>query len=134
MSVIDKPIIFFDGLCNLCNGAVTFFITKDKKMQFFYASLQGETAKKLEIDKQLPEGTDSIVLYKEGKILTHAPAVFQILRKAPWPWKIISAGRFLPKFITNGIYRWIAHNRYGWFGKRESCMMPKPEWKELFLD
>jgi predicted DCC family thiol-disulfide oxidoreductase YuxK len=130
-----QPIlVFFDGVCHLCQGTVKFILKRDRKRLFAFAPLQGETAKRyLHLTAAEVAEPDSVVVWDKGRRLERAAAIFYILRFMPWPWKLLSVFRFLPSFVSDPLYRFVARNRYRWFGRSESCMMPKPEWKEQFL-
>lgn len=131
---MEHPIVFFDGVCNLCNGAVQFIIARDRKNVFHFASLQSDMAKeKLKPIGVEPEHILSIVLLSEGKAYQQSSAVCRIARKLSWPWPLFYALILIPPFIRDAIYRFIAHNRYRWFGKRESCWLPSPELKDKFI-
>jgi len=122
-----SPIIFFDGYCNLCNASINWIMQKDKKEVFKFASLQGETAKKL-IPARLKE-YDSVTLYLNDKFYTHYKAVGMICKQLPFPYNLGLVFYILPQFI----YNWIARNRYQWFGKKETCRLPTEAEKRRFL-
>jgi predicted DCC family thiol-disulfide oxidoreductase YuxK len=132
---LPHPIIFFDGVCNLCNAFVQFVIKRDKRSQFKFASLQSEAAKGM-----LPENffsdakLSSVVLLEDGKVFSKSTAALRILRRLAGPWKLLYVFIILPPFICNLVYDIIAKNRYRWFGKKESCMVPTPELKHRFLE
>lgn len=128
------PVIFFDGLCNLCNGAVQFIIKRDKKEVFRFASLQSGYAKEqlrgFNIQKDKPT---SIVLLEDGQVFTESTAALKIAKRlAFWSWVYVFI--IVPAAIRDAVYRWIANNRYKWFGKKEKCWLPTPNVKRLFLD
>lgn len=131
-----KKIILFDGVCNLCNGSVNFIIKRDKKDLFRYASLQSDIGqqliKKHGIDtKQL----DSILLIdSETRYYYKSTAALNIARQLSGVYPLLSVFLILPRFLRDWIYDIIAKNRYRWFGKQESCMIPTPELKALFID
>lgn len=131
----NSPIILFDGVCNLCNASVQFIINRDPKRHFMFATLQGKTAQSILGDAPLA-GLDlnSVVLVENGKLYDRSTAALRIARKLSSGWPVFYAFIIVPQFIRDGIYNWIAKNRYKWFGKQESCMMPTPELKRLFLD
>lgn len=132
---MEYPIILFDGVCNLCNSSVQFIIRRDRKKQFRFASLQGRTAQQLLAMSGLDaEGQDTIVLVEDGKIYTRSTAVLRILRRLGGFWRLAYAYIIVPRFIRDGIYKFIARNRYRWFGRREECMVPEPGVRERFLD
>ena len=127
-------IIFFDGVCNLCNWLVQFVIARDPAGYFQFASLQSEAARPyLEQFNISQTSLNSVVLYENGKCYTHAAAVLRILKKMPGGWPLLYSGIILPAFLRNAAYNFIARNRYRWFGKQESCWLPTPELKSRFL-
>jgi predicted DCC family thiol-disulfide oxidoreductase YuxK len=135
MSENKKNIIFFDGVCNLCNGAVSFIIKRDKKNQFQFASLQSEFAEDfLSNYPELPPDLDSIVYVEEGKIYFKSAAAIRIARKLGGIYKMAAIFKLLPRKLGDRLYDYIARNRYRWFGKRESCMVPDPSLRSRFFD
>jgi predicted DCC family thiol-disulfide oxidoreductase YuxK len=131
----ERPIVLFDGVCNLCNRSVQFIIKKDKKKQFRFASLQGNAGQELLKKFKLPaDNFNSFILIEGDHIYTRSTAVLQMLRKLGGSWKLFYGFIIVPKFIRNAVYNWIARNRYKWYGKREKCMIPTPELKERFLE
>lgn len=128
-------IVLFDGVCNLCNGAVQFIIKNDKKDMFRFAALQSETGRKLLATHQLQHGKiDSIVLIKNDKAFIKSTAALHIAKELSGIWKLAYYYIVFPKFIRDAVYDFIARNRYGWFGKKDQCMIPTPELKKKFLD
>ncbi|MGO4911963.1 MULTISPECIES: thiol-disulfide oxidoreductase DCC family protein [unclassified Leeuwenhoekiella] len=132
---MDSKIILFDGVCNLCNGAINFIIKQDSKAVFKFASLQSETGmrllKKHKID---PQKTDSIILVEEDKVSVKSTAALRISRFLDKGYPLLYGFMIIPGFIRNYVYDFIARNRYKWFGKKESCMIPTPELKSRFLE
>lgn len=116
-----RPVILFDGFCNLCSGTVDFLLKHDRKKQFSFISLQSAEGKLLILKYQIPADTDSVILIKSNRIYFESEAFVEIVATLNFPWKLISVIKFIPAQIRNSIYRWIAKNRYRWFGKRESC-------------
>jgi predicted DCC family thiol-disulfide oxidoreductase YuxK len=130
----SPAVILFDGVCNLCNGFVQFVISRDQGQRFLFASLQSETAR--ELLKDLPAGgqsLDSVVLLEDGRVYQQSAAALRILRHLGGAWPLLYGLIILPAFFRDGIYAWIAHNRYRWFGRRDACMLPTPELKARFL-
>lgn len=128
-----QPVILFDGVCNLCNGAVDFLLKRDRKKQFRFASLQSETGKFLIHQYAIHEDSDSVILIKSGTIYFKSGAVFEIAGMLPYPWKIAAFLKIIPKKTRDKLYDWIAKNRYRWFGKRETCRILSAEEKEFFF-
>lgn len=131
----DKsPLVLFDGVCNLCNSSVQFVIRNDKKKQFHFASLQGETGQYLLRKFELPTaGFNSFILIADGRLYKESGAVLMLLKLLGGFWQLLYVFVVIPPFIRNGLYHFIASNRYRWFGKSESCMLPSPELKARFL-
>ncbi len=129
-----KKIILFDGVCNLCNNSVTFVIKRDKKDKFRFAALQEpagqELIKKFGIDTTK---TDSIILIENGKAYVKSTAALRVARHLGGLYPLSYAFMIIPNFIRNWVYDYVAKNRYKWYGKKESCMIPTPELKAKFL-
>lgn len=132
----NKKIILFDGVCNLCNSAVQFVIQHDKKDVFRFVALQSELGQ--EILKHIgvnPLNIDSIILYEPGIAYYYkSQAAIQISKNLGGFWNFATIFRIVPTIISNFIYDYIAKNRYKWYGKKESCMIPTPELKAKFLE
>jgi predicted DCC family thiol-disulfide oxidoreductase YuxK len=129
----EKATVLFDGICNLCNGAVTFVIERDRKDVFRFAPLQGERARTLLAEHPGPV-PDSMVLIQDGRIFMRSDAALRIARQLGGGYPLLYPLILLPRWIRDRVYDWVARNRYRWFGKRESCMIPTPELRRKFLD
>ncbi len=132
----DKKIVLFDGICNLCDASVQYVIKKDKKDCFRFVSIQSEIGQNilnhLGIDTSK---IDSIVLYEPGRAYyTKASAVIQIAKTLGGISGLIQVFELFPKTLNNSIYDYIARNRYKWYGKKDSCMLPSKELMDKFLN
>ena len=132
----NKKIILFDGICNLCNSAVTIVIKQDKKNTFLFAAIQSKKGKEiidyLEIDIVK---IDAIILYEPGvSYEVKSTAALKIMNDFGQFWQLTKLLWIFPKGLRNLVYDFIAKNRYKWFGKKESCMIPTNDLKEKFLD
>jgi len=117
-------IIFFDGECNLCNFYIQFILKHDNKNLFHFASLQSEFGKEFLIKNQLNRPEFDTVVYKKGNVIfTHSTAVIQISKTLEGWFYIIYLLRFIPEFIRDRIYYFIAKNRIKWFVKSEFCAL-----------
>lgn len=130
----ENSIILFDGVCNLCSGAVQFILRRDHKKHFVFASLQSEVGKTLLSEYKVNTSIETIILLQNNKWFSQSSAALEIARKLPGAWPLLYAFKIVPPFIRDGVYDWISRNRYRFFGKKESCMIPTPEWKNRFLD
>lgn len=131
----DKQIILFDGVCNLCDNAVQYIIKKDTKDIFRFVSLQSELGQKIQNYLGIQNrNIDSIVLYVPNKAYyIKSSAAIEIARELPYlNWFRIF--KIFPTWLRDPVYDYIAKNRYKWYGKKESCMMPTPEIKAKFLE
>lgn len=128
------PIILFDGVCNFCNGAINFIIKKDKKRVFRYAALQSNAGQQLLKQYNLSAiDLDSFVLIYNGNSYKKTSAALHVASILGGVWKITGVFRVFPSAIRDVVYNVIARNRYRWFGKKETCMIPTPEIRSLFL-
>lgn len=125
-------IIYFDGFCGLCNGFVDFMMKIDHKKQFHYSPLQGEHAHS-NLPKEMTEDLKSVVYSDGQKLYTKSEAVIKILKDQGGIWSLASAGKFLPRSLTDKAYDLVATNRYKLFGKKESCRLPTPEERQRFV-
>ncbi len=130
---LEHPIIFFDGVCAMCNRFVDLILRADGREVFRFAPLQGETARAL----LPPLGGDprewSMVYLDERGIHDQSDASLEVYRRLGGAWWLLGLLRFVPRFIRNPAYRLVARNRYRWFGRRDSCRLPSAEEKARFL-
>jgi predicted DCC family thiol-disulfide oxidoreductase YuxK len=132
--VDTKPVILFDGVCNLCNSSVQFILKRDKENKFRFASLQSTYGQNLLKQFNLPaDQFNSFILYQDGEIYTRSTGALMMFSQLKgWKWtKIFKA---VPRFIRDAVYNLIANNRYKWFGKKNECWLPTPDLKNRFLD
>lgn len=130
----NNPILLFDGVCNLCNGAVQFIIKNDKNKRFRFATLQSEAGIELSKKYGLPiDRMDTFVVIKKNKSYTRSTAALEVAKMLGSFWSLAYVFILVPPVIRDAIYNWVAKNRYSWFGKKESCMVPTPDLRERFL-
>jgi predicted DCC family thiol-disulfide oxidoreductase YuxK len=130
----EPSIIFFDGVCNLCNASIDFIIKRDRKNRFLVGALQDEYSRKVLAQYNVNENyLDSLVLLQNGKIFYKSTAALKIARSLSGIWPIFYPLILLPKRFRDLLYDWIASNRYTWFGKKNTCRLPTPEEKAKFL-
>ena len=126
-----KTWVLYDGMCVLCSGLVQFLLKADKKKQFVFSSLQGEQGK--EILKQIPETIDSVVVVRGTNVYYYSDAVYELGMTLGGIYKVVLVSRLIPKRLRDTLYRWIAKNRFKWFGRRNVCHLPSAEDTERFL-
>lgn len=128
-----KPIVFFDGVCHLCNRSVRFILKHDPAGKFRFATLQGETAVRLGMGSEDMQ-PQSIILFDNGRIYRRSGAALRIAGRLSGPARLLWIFLVIPPFIRDAVYNWIANNRYRWFGKSEQCMVPGKEWADRFIN
>ncbi|MCA0445738.1 MAG: DCC1-like thiol-disulfide oxidoreductase family protein [Bacteroidetes bacterium] len=126
-------ILFYDGECPTCHFFVRFILRFDRKKKLVFAPLQGQTAEKIKSHNPDVFKADSVVWAEGSEVLIRSKAVFRILRYLGGFWLIFLIFQLLPGFITDGIYNFVARNRYRWFGKYESCILPDSIHSDRFL-
>lgn len=131
---IKSPILLFDGVCNLCNASVQWVLKRDEKGIFKFAALQSETGqaflKKFGFSS---ENFDTVVLVDGERIFARSDAPLEIARRLGGFWSLFLVFKIIPRPMRDAIYDWVALNRYRWFGRKEECMLPRPEWRERFV-
>ncbi|MBK8502081.1 MAG: DUF393 domain-containing protein [Saprospiraceae bacterium] len=126
-----RPVLFFDGVCNLCNASIQFVLRHEHGENLLFSPLQSETAQRLL--SSVPSETDSLILYKNGKIFFQSDAALRVARYLKSPYRFLAILLFIPSFIRNPIYRIIARNRYRLFGRSSTCMLPAPSLANRFI-
>ena len=134
MGTSDTPVILFDGVCNLCNGAVRFVLRRERLRRFAFAPLQSAAATAL-LARHASSGAlpDSIVLVDAAGLHTRSSAALRIARQLRFPWMLLAAGLVVPRPIRDAVYDVIARRRYRWFGRQQACMVPSDDVRDRFL-
>lgn len=128
------PVLLFDGVCNLCNVSVQWVLKHDPKGIFHFAALQSDTGqamlKRFHLDTN---NLQTVVLLDGERVYLRSDAPLEVMRRLGGLWRILYGLKIVPRFIRDAVYNWVARNRYRWFGQREECLLPRPEWKARFL-
>jgi predicted DCC family thiol-disulfide oxidoreductase YuxK len=132
--MIMGAILLFDGDCPFCNRSVQWIIRRDPKGYFSFASLQSERGKQLLRTYGIGEHLDSLVLIDDHRWYVKSEAVLRICGKLKGTRILLIFLYLLPRPVRDFFYDWMAKNRYKWFGKQESCMLPPPEMRDRFLE
>lgn len=134
----DAPgaVLLFDGVCNLCNGAVNVLIDADPDAYFRLATLQSDAARPyLQAFDLNPEAAmDSVILIENGRLYTRSTAVLRVARRLDAPWSLLWAFIAVPRPVRDWVYDRVAASRYQWFGRRDTCRMPTPDVRAHFLE
>ena len=127
-------IVLFDGVCNLCSGAVRFVIPRDPRGRFRFASLQSAPGQRILAEQGIDRrGLDSIILIEDGRWYAESDAILRTARLLGGPWRLAVVFRVIPRPLRDRLYRLVARNRYRWFGRKEACWLPTPELRTRFL-
>ncbi len=134
-AAVPDSVVFFDGVCNLCNGFVNFLIDRDTKSKLKFGALQGRTAQEfLDAEYRELRSVDSVVFFKDGKAWTRSTAALKILQELGGVYRVLGVLIIIPRPVRDLVYDFIARNRYSWFGRRDSCRLPTPEVRSRFVD
>lgn len=132
---IKQDILLFDGVCNLCNGAVNFIIDRDPKSHFKFAALQSKFGQlRLEELGYDQDEFDSLILLSNGQVFKKSSAALRISSQLKGLYPLLQVFLVIPPFIRDGIYDLIARNRYKWFGRSDACRVPTPELQSRFIE
>lgn len=138
-----SPVLLFDGVCNLCHGFVQFILDHERSSDLTFVPLQSEVARKL-LERAFDLATarsirhdgsapDSMVLIEDGRGYLRSTAALRVVHRLRAPYRWLGIFAVVPRPIRDAVYRWIAKNRYRWFGHSERCRVPTPELRARFL-
>lgn len=131
---VDGPLVLYDGECGLCNRSVQTILRHDRRGTFRFAALQSELGRALlERHGLPPEAMNTVVLVDGERAFTKSRAALRIAGKMDAPWPVLRAFALVPGPLRDGVYDWVARNRYRWFGRTDACMLPPPEVRARFL-
>jgi len=133
ISVGAAPVLLFDGVCNLCVGSVQFFLKHDRKKLLKFASLQSDYGEKQSTKFNIPKNVDSLIFIENNEVYYFSSAALRAAAKMGGAWPLLKVFLEIPPFIRNGIYKFIAKNRYRWFGKKEVCWLPDADFEGRFI-
>jgi predicted DCC family thiol-disulfide oxidoreductase YuxK len=130
----DRPIIVFDAECVLCSANARIVLHHDKRRVFRLASMQGTRgAELLRTNGVDPADPDTLIVVAGNTVFRNSEAVLYIYRRLGWPWRALGITTVVPRLLRDRVYRWIARNRYRWFGKLDECWVPNPMDRDRLL-
>ena len=128
------PIIVFDAECLLCSANAQFVLNHDRRDRFLLASMQGEAGsalyRRFGID---PADPDTLIVVEGDRVRRDSDAILAIWALLGWPWRSGAMFRLVPRLLRDPVYRWVARNRYRLFGKRDTCWLPDPAFRDRLL-
>jgi predicted DCC family thiol-disulfide oxidoreductase YuxK len=130
---VTGPIVYFDGVCNLCDGFVRFVLARDRRGRYRFASLQGETARARLADRLKGDAAQTIVLEDPKRFRIRSDAALAILAGLGGLWPLAAGLRIVPRPLRDLVYDFIARRRYRWFGRRDACRVPTDDERARFL-
>ncbi len=134
MNEYKKPIIFFDGYCNLCSASVQFILKRDQSNRFLFSSLQSDAAKELLLQYQTKNNLgNSVLLLDQNKVYEKSDATLKIMGYLGFPYSQLRILTVMPKVLRDNLYDYVAKNRFKWFGKKEFCEMSQENYRDRFI-
>ncbi|GIP39345.1 hypothetical protein J31TS4_26250 [Paenibacillus sp. J31TS4] len=134
MMQTEGPVVLFDGVCSFCHASVRFLLKRDSRGVFRFAARQSQAGQAYaERFPQLAK-TDSVALVAEGRCYTESAAALRIGARLGGPWRLLAILLLVPRPLRDGVYRWVARNRYRWFGQTDACVLPAPGVRDRFLE
>ncbi len=130
---VDKTLVLFDGYCHLCNTAVNIILRFDKRKKFLFSPLSGPTGTYYKARFSIPNTIDSIVVIHKNEEYLQAEAALLIAKRFGGIFHVFRIFYGIPKTYRKQLYNWVASHRYKWFGRYESCTVPRPEFKDRFI-
>jgi len=128
------PIIVFDAECLLCSANAQFVLNHDRRGRFLLASMQGEAGsalyRRFGID---PADPDTLIVVEGDRVRRDSDAILAIWAGLGWPWRAATMFRLVPRALRDLVYHWVARNRYRLFGKRDTCWLPDPAFRDRML-
>jgi predicted DCC family thiol-disulfide oxidoreductase YuxK len=130
----DAPVIVFDGVCVLCSRWVRFVLRHDRSGRTRFATMQSTAGRELLIRFALdPDDPLSLLYVIDGRGFQDTEAILRVLAGFGGAWRASAVLRLVPRAARDVLYRWLARNRYRWFGRTEQCLVPTPEQAARFL-
>jgi predicted DCC family thiol-disulfide oxidoreductase YuxK len=127
------PVVLFDGVCNLCSGVVTALLRMDRRKVLRFASLQSDFGQQVVVRHGLHK-FDTVIFLNGDSVAIQSDALIAIGVALGGFWRLAALGRVVPRPMRDALYRWVARHRIGWFGQRDSCVMPTPELRSRFVE
>lgn len=130
-----QPIVFFDGECSLCSSSVRFLLRHNHKGNLTFSSLQSVTGTKISaLAGKIAQPPDSILFLVDNNLFDYSTAALKIAEHLSFPWKAVTVFYLIPAFLRDKIYRYVAKNRYSWFGQKPFCSPEDKDYSTRILN
>jgi predicted DCC family thiol-disulfide oxidoreductase YuxK len=125
--MMDQPVIVFDGQCVLCSASAQFVLRRDRHRRFRLCVAQSDVGRRFYREAGLdPDAMATMIVVADGRVHVESNAALAVLEGLGWPWRIAGVARIVPAMLRDPVYRFVARNRYRWFGRRDTCWLPDP--------
>jgi predicted DCC family thiol-disulfide oxidoreductase YuxK len=130
-----QPIVIYDGECSFCHNSIQFLLRHDHSGKLSFASRESCTGFRiLALASLIPSEDDTLLLLQDNQLSGYSTAILEITKYLGFPWFLLRIFHLVPTGIRDGIYKFIARNRYKWFGKKPFCLTDKKEYNHRFLN
>lgn len=134
-SALPQNLLLFDGVCHLCDGVVGFLLPRDPAGRLHFCSIQSALGSRLYREHGLdPERPDTLLLLTSRGAFRRSDAVLEIARLLGGAWRVLFFLRVVPRPLRDAAYDALARRRYRWFGRAPACLLPRPEWRDRFVE
>lgn len=131
----NHPVVLFDGVCNLCSGSVKWIIRRDPDAVYRFAPLQSDVGREHLLECGLPtDDVETFVLVEDDECYTKSTAALRIAVGLGGIYLVLYPFLYVPRFLRDAVYDFVANHRYDWFGRKDECMVPTPELRDRFLE
>lgn len=134
MTGAPRPVLIFDGVCNICSFGVEIVLKNDRDGIFDFAFAQGARGGALKRQHGMTEALDTVTVVDGDKVYIKSDAALYVARRLPFPWPLLGGFAILPRAWRDALYNIVARNRYTWFGKKSACYVPPQAALTRFLD
>lgn len=134
MTAAPRPVLIFDGVCNICSFGVEIVLKNDRDGVFDFAFAQGAQGGALKRAHGMSTALDTVTVVDGHRVYIRSDAALYVAGRLPFPWKLLRGLAIVPRAWRDGLYNIVARNRYTWFGQKSACYVPPPDQLARFLD
>ncbi len=134
MNAAPRPVLIFDGVCNICSFGVEIVLKNDRDGVFDFAFAQGAHGGALKRAHGMTEALDTVTVVDGERVYIKSDAALYVAGRLPFPWPLLQCFAIVPRAWRDRLYNIVARNRYKWFGQKSACYVPPPDALARFLD